>query len=69
MTYVRVDWDNGDYEYFKNDTQGYDEMRSAFLMHNNFYYKRIRKLNSLPPDKKCTHYKRHNKKEQDWELE
>lgn len=68
MTYVRVDWDNGDYEYFKNDTQGYDEMRNAFLMSNNFRYKRIRKLNALPPDKKCTHYKRHNKEEQDWEL-
>ena len=68
MTYVRVDWDNGDYQYFENDTLGYDEFRNGFLMANCFYYKRIRRLDKLPLGKICTRYKRHNKQDKDWEL-
>ena len=68
MSYVRVDWDNGDYEYFKNDIDCGYEFRSAFLLHNHMIYKRIRKLQELPAGKKCTRYKRHNKAEKDWEL-
>ena len=67
MSYVRVDWDNGDYEYFKNDTECFDGFRSAFLLHSNYRYKRIRRLEELPSDKKCTRYKRHNKQSQDFE--
>ena len=68
MSYVRVDWANGDYSYFKNDVKCNEEMRCSFLLHNHFYYKRIRKLEELPADKKCARYKRHNKAHQDFEL-
>ena len=68
MSYVRVDWDNGEYSYFKNDTECGFEWRSAFLLHNHFYYKRIRRIQELPEGKKCIRYKRHNKAEKDWEI-
>ena len=70
MDYVRVDWDNGDYSYFENDTfsQLKNEYRCGFLISNNFYYKRIKRLKELPAGKQCTHYKRHNKQKEDWEI-
>ena len=70
MDYVRVDWDNGDYSYFKNDTFSSfnNEYRCGFLISNNFYYKRIKRLKELPIGKRCAHYKRHNKQKEDWEI-
>ena len=68
MDYVRVDWDNGDYSYFKNDTFCHDEYRNSFLLSNHFSYKRIRRLPELPKGKKCMRYKRHNKQDKDWKL-
>jgi len=54
MTYVRVDWDNGYYEYLPNDTDcGDGEFRNSFLLHNNYQYKRIRFLPELPKGKHC----------------
>lgn len=54
MTYVRVDWDNGYYEYFPNDTDcGDGEFRNSFLLHTNCRYKRIRFLPELPKGKCC----------------
>ena len=68
MDYVRVDWDNGDYSYFENDTLCFDGYRNSFLLHSNFKYKRIRRLKELPKDKKCLRYRRHNKQENDFEI-
>lgn len=70
MDYVRVDWNNGDYSYFENDTFSSfkNEYRCGFLISNNFYYKRIKRLKELPVGKRCAHYKRHNKQEKDWEI-
>lgn len=68
MDYVRVDWDNGYIEYLKNDTLCADgTYRNAFLLHNHMRYKRIKRISELPPNKKCTVYKRHNKEIEDWE--
>ena len=68
MDYVRVDWDNGEYEYLKNDILCKDgEYRSGFLLHNHMQYKRIRRMKELPKGKKLTIYKRHNKIKKDWE--
>ena len=54
MTYVRVDWDNGYYEYLPNDTDcGNGEFRNSFLLRNNYKYKRIRFLPELPKGKRC----------------
>lgn len=62
MSYVRVDWDNGDYEYLKNDTDcGDNEFRNSFLLNNHMHYKRIRFMETLPPGKKCTRYHVNNK--------
>jgi len=62
MTYVRVDWDNGIYEYLRNDTDcGDGEFRNSFLLHNNMKYRRIRFIEKLPEGKKCTLYRRNNK--------
>ena len=70
MDYVRVDWDNGDYSYFENDTFSLfkKEYRCGFLISNSFYYKRIKRLKELPIGKHCAHYKRHNKQKEDWEI-
>ena len=70
MDYVRVDWDNGDYSYFENDTFSWlkNEYRSKLLISNSFYYKRIKRLKELPIGKCCAHYKRHNKQKEDWEI-
>lgn len=62
MTYVRVDWDNGYYEYLPNDIDcGDGEFRNSFLLNNNMYYHRIRFMPQLPPGKKCTIYRTNNK--------
>lgn len=62
MTYVRVDWDNGYYEYLPNDTEcANGEWRNSFLLHSNYQYKRIRFLSKLPEGKKCTIYCINNK--------
>lgn len=68
MSYVRVDWKNGDYSYFENDTKCGSKWRSAYLLNNHFYYKRIKKLKELPEGKKCARYRRRNKAEKDWEI-
>lgn len=70
MDYVRVDWDNGDYSYFENDTYSslMNEYRCGLLISNSFYYKRIKRLKELPEGKRCAHYKRHNKSKEDWEI-
>lgn len=68
MDYVRVDWDNGYVEYFENDTLcANGAYRNSFLLHNHMYYKRIKRISELPPNKKCITFKRHNKKIKDWE--
>ena len=61
MTYVRVDWDNGYYEYLPNDTEcKRGEYRNSFLLDHPMQYKRVRFMPSLPPGKKCTIYYRRN---------
>lgn len=53
MDYVRVDYSNGIYEYYKNDTLTFDgTYRSQFLMKTSYRYIRIRRLKELPKEKK-----------------
>ena len=53
MSYVRVDYTNGCYEYFKNDTPCRDGMRASSLLRHNYLYIRLRKMNQLPEGKRC----------------
>ena len=50
MTYCRVDYDNGIYEYFPNDDEKSD--RSYRLERTNYACIRMRKLSKLPENKK-----------------
>mgnify|MGYP006936014367 CR=1 FL=1 len=62
MSYVRVDWGHGDYDYLPNDTEcANGEWRNSFLLNHNYYYKRIRFLSELPKGKKCVNYRTNNK--------
>ena len=69
MDYVRIDWYDGTYEYYQNDTLCNDGIyRNAFLMYNHFQYRRIKRLQKLPKNAMCTLYHRHNKAKNDFEL-
>lgn len=53
MDYVRVDYDNNSYEYFKNDVDcGNGEMRARQLLKNHWSYIRIKRLTYLPQGKR-----------------
>lgn len=53
MSYVRIDYENGCYEYLKNDVPCSDGMRASALLRHSYLYIRLRKIENLPPNKKC----------------
>ena len=53
MSYVRIDYANGCYEYLKNDTPCLSGMRANPLLRHAYKYIRLRKMNELPEGKKC----------------
>lgn len=60
LDFVRVDYENGLYEYLPNDTLAwyecsYDEVvpiwRNSELMEHNYRYIRIKRMSKIPEDK------------------
>ena len=54
MDYVRVDYDNDLYEYFKNDVDcGNGEMRARQLLRNHWACIRMKRIAKLPQGKRA----------------
>ena len=53
MTYVRIDYENGCYEYLKNDIHCGSDMRANELLKKCYKCIRMKKMKELPPDKEC----------------
>lgn len=53
MTYVRIDYENGCYEYLKNDVHCDSGMRANELLRKCYKCIRMKKMKELPSNKEC----------------
>jgi hypothetical protein len=53
MSYVRIDYKNGCYEYLENNIPCGLDMRANELLRKSYKYIRMKKMEKLPPDKEC----------------